>query len=75
MKIVDAIANGRWHPKVHHLAHADLVHTLSTSWNPLYHRIIKVKSHREKREARGIVELMICIRFWAMIWPMIQQKP
>ena len=46
IQIVEAIASGKLSGKTHHLAHADLVQTLLQCWNPLFHNIYKVKSHR-----------------------------
>ena len=57
VKIISAISNGCLSTKVHHLAHADLVQTLSSVWDPLYHSIFKVKSHRCKEDAADVDDL------------------
>lgn len=57
VKIVNAISNGLLSTKVHHLARADLIQTLSSVWDPLYHSIFKVKSHRCKEEAVDVDDL------------------
>ena len=39
------------------MAHADLVLLLQQCWNPLCHHIVKVKSHRNKEDAKDIDDL------------------
>ena len=57
IQIVEAIASGKLSGKTHHLAHADLVQTLLQCWNPLFHNIYKVKSHRRKEDAKDSNDL------------------
>ena len=57
IQVVEAIASGKLSGKTHHLAHADLVQTLLQCWNPLFHNIYKVKSHRRKEDAKDSNDL------------------
>ena len=57
VKIVNAIATGKLSGKTHQLAHADLLHILQQCWNPLFHHIHKVKSHRKKEDAENLNDL------------------
>lgn len=55
--LVEAISNHTLDPKIFQKAPADLIHQLQRFWNPLFHQIKKVKSHRQLEDAENPEDL------------------
>lgn len=51
-RLVEDITNQTLDPKIYQRVHADMIHQLQRFWNPLFHQIKKVKSHRKLQDAQ-----------------------
>ena len=56
-KILETLSSENFSPHVSRLAHFDLFWRLKTAWNPVFHQVFKVKSHRPLEEATDVDDL------------------
>ena len=54
---IEVLTSGSSIPHISRLAHFDLFRRLQVAWNPLFHQVFKVKSHRNIEDATGVDDL------------------